>query len=203
MDNVGLLAGDLNARCRRALLCLDMMPAVVDEAIHAKVDLVVAYHPPLFKPVSRLVTPSGDMAGGIHRCIRQGIAIYSPHTALDVAPGGTNDVLAMLCGVRDARPLERVAEVSQQAKVVVFVPPLAADAVVDAMSVAGAGIIGEYSRCSFRSAGVGSFYGGSASQPRGGTTRSAGAAGGATRRNGVPYAATRACHRCIATSSSV
>ncbi len=164
-DNVGLLAGDLNARCRRTLICLDMMPAVVDEAIAAKIDLIVAYHPPLFRPVSRLVTPSDEMASGIHRCIRKGIAIYSPHTALDVAPGGTNDVLANLCGVKNAKPIERELSAGRQAKVVVFVPATAAAAVAAAMSAAGAGIIGEYAQCSFRSSGVGTFYGGDKSRP--------------------------------------
>ncbi len=106
-DNVGLLAGDLTAEVRRALLCIDMMPAVVREAVRAKVQLVVSYHPPLFRPVSRLVEPSDRMEAGIHRCIRSGIAVYSPHTALDVARGGTNDVLAAHCGAHHTEPLPK------------------------------------------------------------------------------------------------
>ena len=164
-DNVGLLAGDLNARCKSALLCIDMMPAVVNEAIAAKVDLVVSYHPPLFKPVDRLVASTQNMEGGVYRCIRKGIAVYSPHTALDVAPGGTNDVLAGMCDVVDAQPLSRPTAPSADTKLVVFLPATDAERVVTAMSRAGAGVIGDYRDCSFRSAGTGTFTGGENSQP--------------------------------------
>ncbi len=109
-DNVGLLAGDERAPVRRALLCIDLMPDVVDEAIAEKVELVVSYHPPIFRPVSRLLGHSRGMDAGVHRCIARGIAIYSPHTALDVAREGTNDVLAALCGARGTVPLEPRAD---------------------------------------------------------------------------------------------
>lgn len=97
-DNVGLLAGDLAAPVRRVLLCIDLMPAVVDEAIRRKIDFVLAYHPPIFKPVTRLVTPSSNMESGVVRCIANGIAVYATHTAFDAARGGSNDTLAALCG---------------------------------------------------------------------------------------------------------
>lgn len=105
-DNVGLLAGDRAAPVKRVMLCIDLMPAVVSEALRRKADLVVAYHPPLFKPITRLVLPSEGMEAGLMRCIARGVAVYSPHTALDVAEGGTNDVLAHHCDVLDPEPLE-------------------------------------------------------------------------------------------------
>jgi dinuclear metal center YbgI/SA1388 family protein len=104
-DNVGLLAGDLSAVVSRVLLCIDLMPAVVSEAVRGKHQLVVSYHPPIFRGITRLVEPGAPMEAGIHRCIRKGIAVYSPHTALDVAPGGTNDVIAAHAGIRQAVPL--------------------------------------------------------------------------------------------------
>src|SRR5690606_27791071 len=63
-----------------------------------------------FRPITRLVAPDPRMEAGVFRCIRAGIAVYTPHTALDAAPGGTNDVLAGLCGVIDPRPLEPMAD---------------------------------------------------------------------------------------------
>ena len=90
-DNVGLLAGDPKARLRRVLLCIDLTPSVVEEALRGKVDLVMAYHPPIFKPIASLRASSLDTDAAVFRCIRGGIAIYSPHNALDSAPGGTND----------------------------------------------------------------------------------------------------------------
>jgi len=105
-DNVGLLAGDRKAGVTRIMLCIDLMPAVVAEVIAARCQLVVAYHPPIFRPIKRLVAPSDGMEAGVLRCVSKGVAIYAPHTALDCARGGTNDVLAGLCDMTDPQPLD-------------------------------------------------------------------------------------------------
>ncbi|MCS6899506.1 MAG: Nif3-like dinuclear metal center hexameric protein [Myxococcales bacterium] len=107
-DNVGLLAGDPSAPLRRLLLTIDYTPVVAQEARSLGCQAVVSYHPPLFQPVKRVVA-----GGGIFEAIRDGIALYSPHTALDVAPGGTNDVLCDLLGAGERKPL-RVSHGSPQ-----------------------------------------------------------------------------------------
>jgi hypothetical protein len=53
----------------------------------------------------------------------------------------------------------------ERRKLVVFVPPEALDAVRDAVFAAGAGRIGDYERCSFYTAGTGTFVGGEATSP--------------------------------------
>lgn len=165
-DNVGLLAGDRGAAVRRVLLCIDLTPAVAGEAVQHKVDLVMAYHPPIFRPVHRLTMPSHGTEESVFRCIRNGIAIYSTHTALDAAEGGTNDVIARLCGVRQTRPLEFVDEPGfDQVKLVVFVPKDEIDQVAKAIFAAGAGHIGDYSHCSYRIPGMGTFLGGESTNP--------------------------------------
>jgi len=92
-DNVGLLVGDPNAEITRVLVTVDYTEGVAEEA-RAGADLVVAYHPPLFSAVKRV--PHDALWAD---ALRRGIALYSPHTALDVAPAGTNDFLADACGV--------------------------------------------------------------------------------------------------------
>jgi dinuclear metal center YbgI/SA1388 family protein len=82
-----------------------MMPAVVREAKRQRTDLVVAYHPPLFRPITRLVAPSEKMESGVLQCIAMGAAVYAMHTALDAADGGANDVLAEHAGLRELEPL--------------------------------------------------------------------------------------------------
>lgn len=164
-DNVGLIAGQRGAECSQVLLTIDLTAAVLDEAIAKGCDLIVAYHPPIFKPISRLDGDGAGMEGLLWRAIRHGIAIYSPHTALDAAQGGTNDVLADLCGAGEREPFEFVAGGGEQAKVVVFVPPDAVEEVALAMSRAGAGVIGEYERCSFRLRGTGTFLGRQTTNP--------------------------------------
>lgn len=164
-DNVGLLAGDRTVAARRGLLCIDLTGPVVAEAIRRRVQIVIAYHPPIFKPISRLTGPGAGMDGLVLRCISAGIAIYSPHTALDAAEGGTNDVIADLCGIGARRPIEYTESTAGECKVVVFVPAEAVERVAEAMFAAGAGRIGDYERCSFRLSGEGTFFGTDATQP--------------------------------------
>jgi dinuclear metal center YbgI/SA1388 family protein len=99
-DNVGLLAGDPAAEVSSALLCIDYTPAVAAEARAKGCELVFAYHPPIFEGLKRVTAP-----GPIYEAIRDGIALWSPHTALDVAEGGTNDFLADVLGLGARAPL--------------------------------------------------------------------------------------------------
>jgi hypothetical protein len=50
-------------------------------------------------------------------------------------------------------------------KLVVFVPEESLDLVRDALFAAGAGRIGDYERCSWYTAGTGTFHGGEGSDP--------------------------------------
>jgi putative NIF3 family GTP cyclohydrolase 1 type 2 len=99
-DNVGLLLGDPAAEVRRVMLTIDLTPEVLAEAAAKRCELVCAYHPPLFKPVKTL--GPDDLA---YMPIRLGIAVYSMHTALDAAEGGTNATLCDLLAVKNAVPL--------------------------------------------------------------------------------------------------
>jgi len=154
-DNVGLLLGDPDADCRRALVALEADLALVRRATRQGANLIVAHHPPIFHPLKRLVAddPTGRLALEAARC---GVAIAAAHTNWDLAPGGTNDILARLFGLRGVEPLAR-AERSPQAKIVVFTPPGDLEAVIAALAAAGAGVIGQYRECTFRTPGTGTF----------------------------------------------
>lgn len=164
-DNVGLLAGDRTDACRKVLLCIDLSDRVLDEAERLGANLLLCYHPPLFKPIARLRADRCGTEALLWRTARMGCAIYSPHTALDAAPGGTNDVMADLCRLVDARPLDDGLAGPAQCKVVVFVPTANVDAVAEAMFHAGAGQIGQYHHCSFRIPGQGTFWPGEGTHP--------------------------------------
>ncbi|MCC6422441.1 MAG: Nif3-like dinuclear metal center hexameric protein [Phycisphaerales bacterium] len=153
-DNVGLLVGDPHQKIRRILLTIDYTRAVAAEVRQKRCDAVVAYHPPIFNPLKRL--PADNL---IFDAISRGVAIYSPHTALDVADGGTNDLLADVLGLENRAPLRQIEPKSIQYKLVTFVPRDHLDSVSKALFNAGAGQIGDYSHCSFRSAGTGTFFG--------------------------------------------
>ena len=165
-DNVGLLAGERDRPINRILLCIDFREAVLAEAMRVGADAVVAYHPPLFKPISRLDDRSAD-----HRvllgALSAGIAIYSPHTAADAAEGGVNDWLCSAFGTGERSPLVPTRSISptQRFKIVTFCPPAACEGVREGMAQAGAGIIGNYHGCAFQAPGTGTFVGGEGSHP--------------------------------------
>ena len=161
-DNVGLLVGDAGRPCRRAVLCIDLTAEVLAEAGRAKAQLVMAYHPAIFKPITRV---TAEAAPVVAAAARAGVAVYSVHTAFDSAVGGANDVLADALGISaDRRPLAgRCAQGGY--KVVVFVPPADLPVVSQAAFAAGAGHIGAYSQCGFSAAGRGTFFGGRDTRP--------------------------------------
>lgn len=165
-DNVGLIVGDREAVIRSVLLAIDLSGPVLEETIQNEADLLLTYHPPIFKPVTTLCTPGSGMDALVFECIRAGIAVYSPHTALDAAEGGTNDVLAVACGASNLKPLVIVDDPGgRHVKIVVYVPVANAESVALAMFEAGAGHIGKYSHCSFRAPGEGTFLGGPDANP--------------------------------------
>jgi dinuclear metal center YbgI/SA1388 family protein len=108
-DNVGLLCGDRESDVDGVLLAIDATLAVVEEATRLKCGLIVAYHPPIFEGLKRVV--AGHPA---YEAARSGVAIYSPHTALDVAIGGTNDVLADAVGMTARTPLRTTARARER-----------------------------------------------------------------------------------------
>lgn len=162
-DNVGLLAGDRTREVSRVLTCLTLTADVAREAIERKAELVVTHHPILFRPVKRL---TADDAEGrmLLELIAAGIAVYSPHTAYDSAAEGINQQLARLMGLAEIEPLLPLPS-PRQCKIVCFVPRTHLTAVQEALWLAGAGVIGEYSKCSFVLDGTGSFEGSAASNP--------------------------------------
>jgi len=163
-DNVGLIVSPVEQLCRRALVTVDLTAAVLDEAVAQHIDLIVAYHPPIFRATKLLRALRWETSDLAAEALANNISIYSPHTAWDAAPGGTNDAIVALCGGKSPRPICSAA--APQSKFVVFVPPARVDVVADAMFAAGAGRIGQYSHCSFRLPGQGTFFGGAAANPR-------------------------------------
>uniref|UniRef100_A0A8C2A4L2 NIF3-like protein 1 n=1 Tax=Cyprinus carpio TaxID=7962 RepID=A0A8C2A4L2_CYPCA len=92
-DNVGLLLEPSEPRpIKTILLTNDLTAAVMDEAVAMNCDLIVSYHPPLFRPFKRLLQKDWKQRLAV-RAIEGGIAIFSPHTSWDSVEGGVNDWL--------------------------------------------------------------------------------------------------------------
>jgi dinuclear metal center YbgI/SA1388 family protein len=159
-DNVGLLVGDEASALTRVLLAIDCSRAVVEEAARERCEAVVSYHPPIFQASKRFA--AGSIA---YELARAGIAAYSPHTALDAAAGGTNDLLADAVAMVEPAPLRPLEPRESEVKLVTFVPADHVEAVSRALFAAGAGRIGDYSSCSFRTKGTGTFFGEEGTNP--------------------------------------
>jgi dinuclear metal center YbgI/SA1388 family protein len=154
-DSIGLQLGTLHKDIKKVLIALDVTNEVVDEAIAEQVDLIIAHHAIIFKPIKHIQTdtPPGQL---YEKLIKHDIAVYIAHTNLDVAEGGVNDIMAELLGLKGLSPLKEI-HTDKLNKLVVFVPKDYAEAVAQAMFRAGAGWIGDYSHCSFNIEGTGTF----------------------------------------------
>ncbi|UTR09376.1 Nif3-like dinuclear metal center hexameric protein [Evansella sp. LMS18] len=162
-DKIGLQIGTLNKKVKKVMIALDVIEPVVDEAVEEGVDLIIAHHPIIFKPIKALRT---DQTYGrtIEKLIKNDITVYAAHTNLDVAPGGVNDLMAEALGLEDTEVLVETFEDTLK-KLVVFVPENEAGKVRDALGNAGAGYIGNYSHCSFNTKGTGTFKPGEGTDP--------------------------------------
>ena len=162
-DAVGLVCGDPQGPARRVLLAVDPVADVVAEALEWGADLVVTHHPLLLRGVHGV--PATTAKGRVvHDLVRGGCALYVAHTNADSARPGVSDALARVLGLTDLEPLS-AQPADPLDKLVTFVPADAADALIDALAAAGAGDIGEYSRCAWMTTGTGTFLPGAGANP--------------------------------------
>lgn len=164
-DNVGLLAGRRDAAVRRVGIALDLTDAVVQEALRARTDALVLYHPPIFKGIRAVTAGAQAPTTLLPDLLGAGVALLALHTALDAAPGGTNDLLLDAFAVTERYPLEPLVRSGRQLKLVVFVPGAETGRLRTALSAAGAGVIGHYDECSYMLAGEGTFRGDATTNP--------------------------------------
>jgi dinuclear metal center YbgI/SA1388 family protein len=161
-DKIGLQVGTLNKPIRNVMITLDVLDEVIDEAVSKQVDLIIAHHPPIFRPLKHILTD--QMPGRLfEKCIKHDIAVYAAHTNLDIAVGGVNDLLAEALQLTDTDILIPTEHVKLK-KLAVYVPVEHEEKVRAAICQAGAGHIGNYSDCTFNTPGTGTFL------PQEGTT---------------------------------
>ncbi|HOZ48263.1 MAG TPA: Nif3-like dinuclear metal center hexameric protein [Candidatus Hydrogenedentes bacterium] len=162
-DKVGLQVGDPDAPISSVLVALTVTRATFDAAREVGAEMIVSHHPVIFEPLKALRTdePSTRLCLDIAEA---GIACYVAHTNLDIAPGGVNHALAERLGLVDTAPLFP-SDVVALVKLVTFVPESHVDAVRRAVCEAGAGVIGEYTYCTFSAPGKGTFRPSADAQP--------------------------------------
>jgi len=165
-DNVGLLVGGPDWSASKILLTIDLTEAVMDEAIAMNANTIVAYHPPIFEPLMS-VTNRTFKERVVLDAIGNNIAIYSPHTSLDIAKGGVNDWIVNGIGVGDVRALRPFGNLppDEECKLVTVCPEDKVEELRQALSSVGCGRIGQYEQCSFATTGTGTFIGNEGTNP--------------------------------------
>ena len=161
-DNVGLLVGDLNSETTGILVCHDALESVIDEAISKKCNLVVCFHPILFSGLKK-ITGKNYVERAVIKAIKNDIAIYAVHTALDNHKNGVNKIFSDALGLINTKVLIPKANFIQ--KLVTYTVPENVEQVRNALFEAGAGKIGNYEDCSFNSQGIGTYMGNEDSNP--------------------------------------
>ena len=161
-DNVGLLVGNMEQEVSGILVCHDALENVVEEAIAQSCNFIVCFHPILFSGLKK-ITGKNYVERAVIKAIKNDIAIYAIHTALDNHQEGVNKIFCTTLGLEQTRILIPKEQYIQ--KLVTYVPIQHTEKVRQALFAAGAGAIGNYDHCSFISEGKGSFRGNEHSNP--------------------------------------
>jgi len=162
-DNVGLQVGDPEVKIKNIMISLDLKEEVIESALKESCNLIVTHHPLLFRPLKNLDFAKNKNAVMIEKMIKNNITLYSAHTNLDFTKQGVSYQLAKRLSLKNIKFLKNLS--SKQFKLAVFVPDSHINRVAEAIHQAGGGIIGEYSHCSFRTSGIGTFRGSESSNP--------------------------------------
>jgi dinuclear metal center YbgI/SA1388 family protein len=161
-DRVGMQVGRSDQSVSKVMVALDINLQVIQEGLRKNVNGFVVHHPLIFKPVTQinLNTPIGQC---LQALIKNELFLVAAHTNMDKAERGLNQFLAErfdLTGITLLEPAPPKAY-----KIVVFCPESVAASIRTAMSKAGAGVIENYSECSFIASGIGTYRSGSQTQP--------------------------------------
>jgi dinuclear metal center YbgI/SA1388 family protein len=162
-DNVGLLVGNSETEATGVLICHDALESVLEEAIAMDCNLVVCFHPILFSGIKK-ITGKNYVERSIIKAIKNDIAIYAVHTALDNHQEGVNKIFCDALGLKNTKiliPKEKFIR-----KLITYTIAENAEKLRNALFDAGAGNIGNYGDCSFSSKGIGTYMGNENSNPQ-------------------------------------
>ena len=161
-DNVGLLIGDYTTKVSGVIVTLDTLENIVDEAIEKHCNLIVSFHPIIFSGLKKL-NGKNYVERVILKAIKNDIAIYAMHTALDNSFQGVNAKICDVLGIENKKIL--IPQKNTIKKLTTYAPKDNAEEVRTALFKAGAGNIGNYDNCSYNTQGFGTYRGNEDSNP--------------------------------------
>tara|TARA_R110002049_G_scaffold82223_4_gene209275 strand:- start:58 stop:1152 length:1095 start_codon:yes stop_codon:yes gene_type:complete len=161
-DNVGLLVGSYQTEVSGILVTLDTLEETVNEAIAKKCNLIISFHPIIFGGLKKL-NGNSYVERVVLKAIKNDIAIYATHTALDNSKNGVSAKMSEVLGLKNTKIL--IPKKGIIKKLTTYVPVDKAEALRKVLYKAGAGSIGNYDNCSFNINGKGTYRGNENSNP--------------------------------------
>ncbi len=161
-DNVGLLIGNKDTTVKGILITHDTIEDVVDEAINKKCNLIISFHPIVFSGINKF-NGQDYVNRVVLKAIKNDIAIYATHTALDNVPQGVNSTICDKLNLTNRKIL--IPKKDYIYKLTTYVPVKDAEMLRTTLFNVGAGNIGNYENCSFNIDGEGTFKGNEKSNP--------------------------------------
>jgi len=155
-DNVGLLIGNYQTEVTGVLVTLDTLEETIDEAIAKNCNLIISFHPIIFGGLKKL-NGNNYVERVVLKAIKNDIAIYASHTALDNCKLGVSAKMCDVLGLKNTRIL--IPKKGTIKKLTTYIPIADAVNLRNKLFEAGAGSIGNYENCSFNVIGKGSFRG--------------------------------------------
>ncbi|MCF6182089.1 Nif3-like dinuclear metal center hexameric protein [Lutibacter sp.] len=153
-DNVGLLIGSYITEVSGVLVTLDTLEVTLDEAIEKNCNLIVSFHPIIFSGLKKL-NGKNYVERVVLKAIKNNIAIYAIHTALDNSFQGVNAKICEVLGLKNRKVL--IPKKNTLKKLITYVPTKNAESVRNALFKLGAGNIGNYDQCSYNTEGFGTY----------------------------------------------
>jgi dinuclear metal center YbgI/SA1388 family protein len=161
-DNVGLLVGSYTTEVSGVLVALDTLENIVDEAIEKNCNLIVSFHPIVFSGLKKF-NGNSYVERVVMKAIKNDIAIYATHTALDNSFKGVSAKMCEVLGLINFKVL--IPQKNNIKKLLTYVPIENANRLRKALFAQGAGNIGNYDSCSFNVEGFGTYRGNENSNP--------------------------------------
>ena len=161
-DNVGLLVGSYNTKVSGVLVTLDTLEETVDEAIAKNCNLIVSFHPIIFSGLKK-INGNSYVERVVLKAIKNDIAIYATHTALDNSKKGVSAKMAEVIGLVNTKIL--IPKKGIIKKLTTYISVERTEELKSILFSAGAGNIGNYDLCSFDVEGKSSFRGNKDSNP--------------------------------------
>ena len=163
-DNCGLQVGERATKVTGVVIALETNPRVERFAKARGCNLIVVHHPLVLQPVRSVATdtPVGRRLASL---VKSDISLIAAHTNIDCSPVGTNAALACRLGCVPPFSVIEPRDAAPEYKLVVFVPDAYTGPLIEAIHRGGGGVIGEYSHCTFRSPGTGTYVPGEKARP--------------------------------------